>query len=166
MYPPLQLPASFAPEVPQDMRTCSERLRSTPGVFSARRTDDSRARRRGEGPATAAAPLISHGCDEVPAVVSPVETRRGAHDGGLRHDHHLGADTGREVLTSPKRALLSSGLNRVMDVSPACHWACFAAMAALTCETSSAWDNGNGEGQEGCEEERKPIRVFLMGHVL
>jgi hypothetical protein len=78
----------------------------------------------------------------------------------------ISAPTGREGFTSPNRALLSAGFNWVMDVSPACQLACFAAIAALTCETSSARDNEAAKTIEAARRKATAIRVFLMGRVL
>jgi hypothetical protein len=78
----------------------------------------------------------------------------------------ISAPTGREGFTSPKRALLSAGLKRVIEVSPACQLACLAAIAALTCETSSARDNEAAKTIEAARRKATAIRVFLMAHVL
>jgi hypothetical protein len=53
-----------------------------------------------------------------------------------------------------------------MEFSPACQLACFAAIAALTCETSSARDNEAAKTIEAARRKATAIRVFLMGHIL
>jgi len=107
MRPPPQLPASFEPEVPQDTRTCSERLRSTLACFP-REEPTIQGPPSWQRPSSCRSPLVSQGVTKFPLLFRQSRLGGAPTMGGSAMTI-ISAPMGMSGFFSPRRALRSAG---------------------------------------------------------
>jgi hypothetical protein len=121
--PPLQLPA-----LPQETNTCSDKFRSIPGLWLPMRTFDSRAAVAAKAQQLPQPPWLRTGVTKFPPLLRQSKLA-GAPTMGAASMLRRGSFPVRTGGVNPSRLWRSSGESRVMEVSPACHFAPFFSIA-------------------------------------